>query len=443
MSTDVQEEGGTRAETIFALVICVIALLLPMIYIEYRYDLFTAEYGEAKEGAAGTGLALAVVFRTVSRTVLRTIVRTSARAGGRTLLKGVVKGAMKNAARSAMRAKTSSVIKETLEDESETQDKVHNNFKSLCFASGLLYLSWIIVIGFGQPYEALLNKEDSLKKEQQAKIEQEQLRIEMAKPAIFTWEKQQDFEAEKETLEKLRLKLKEERNQVAQGKLESRISLQKQVVTHANYEFAQAYEDSNERILDPNEKPSDQLEDKSAMGDWVEYLMSYAPYPGRTSWGSMVLWLGGLVMVLPLWVIFLIQNLAARREGVSLEYQTEGVGGAIQLYFAGAFSFMPLTSDVIVKNVSKEKRGKIAAAGILAPTMISMILWYVWKQTQITEILFVSDAFLLYPMVQVFPLDPLEGIYVFRWKKLYWLCLFFIVMGMFLLAGSEGLKNVI
>ena len=55
--SSVNTAGSTR-ETIIASIICGIVLLVPMIYIEYEYDLFTKEYGEAKEGAAGSALAL-------------------------------------------------------------------------------------------------------------------------------------------------------------------------------------------------------------------------------------------------------------------------------------------------------------------------------------------------------------------------------------------------
>ena len=147
-------------------------------------------------------------------------------------------------------------------------------------------------------------------------------------------------------------------------------------------------------------------------------------------------------MVLPLWFIFLMQNWYANRKGAILEHQTEWIGGGIQLYFAGAFSFMPLTSDVIV-DTDTRTRGEIALMGLIPPTFLSIGLWFLWKSTGEPLVLFCADAFLLFPMVQIFPLEPLEGIYVWRWKKLYWFCAFVLIMGMFLFAGSEALKSVI
>ena len=121
-------ERESMIERGIAFVLCILVLLLPMIYIEHGYDAFTSEHGEAREGAAGAGLALAVVFRTVSRTVLRTIVRTSARAGVRASLKG----AIKNAARTAIRQKTKNAAKQLALDQQKARV---SNLKSMGFAS--------------------------------------------------------------------------------------------------------------------------------------------------------------------------------------------------------------------------------------------------------------------------------------------------------------------
>lgn len=436
ISTESQsEEQESKFERGVALVLCALVLLLPMIYIEHGYDAFTSEHGEAREGAAGAGLALAVVFRTVSRTVLRTIVRTSARAGVRASLKG----AIKNAARTAIRQQTKNTAQKLAADQKKA---AVSNLKSMVFASGLLYASWVIVIGFGQPFANLLNKEDSLAREAQELREHQELKERMEKPAIEAWEKKQILSDAETELETLRTELKQERDAAKQSELKTEIQLQKDKVIDANYEFSQAFEKSNGLLLNPNEDLHAETVEATAVIEWVDYLMTYAPFPGKTSWSSMVIWLGGLIMVLPLWVIFFVQSSLCRQKKVIMDHQTEWIGGGIQLYFAGAFSFMPLTSDVII-DTTPQNRSFIALGGLLAPTLIAMVLWYAWKQTGSPWILFCSDAFLLYPMVQVFPLDPLEGIHVWRWRKWQWLIAFFVIMGMFMLVSSEALKNVI
>ena len=545
------EDRESALERAIAFLLCLAALVLPMVIIENGYDEFTAQHGEAREGAAGAGLALAVVFRTVSRTVLRTIVRTSARAGVRASLKG----AMKNVARTAIRTQTANILKKGVdENESET---TKSNFKSLLFASALLYVSWVIVLSLGQPYKDLLNKEDSIAQEIQKQEEEEELRLKMAEPAIEAWNRQKAFHEEQQKLEGLRASLKGERDPTKQEKLRSEIELRKLAVTQANFEFNQAYQASNERIMNPNEHADREKKEPTAVENAIQYLMTYAPYPaepetrtmvqislqdiviqdeeeveknieslslmveitdasaiekkqieieksgmtyqinrsqkelklgwsslrsglhfqipetvksvgtivvdgnnvafqehsqkekeliikcnGRTSFTSPIIWAGGVVMFLPLWFMFFFQNRTAKMLGTTLRHETEWIGGGIQLYFAAAFSFMPLTSDVMADTTTK-KRGLIALAGLVPPTIVSVLLWIVWKQTGNKMVLFVSDAFLIFPMVQIFPLDPLEGIHLWRWNKLGWLLAFFFIMGMFLFAGSEALKNVI
>ena len=157
----------------------------------------------------------------------------------------------------------------------------------------------------------------------------------------------------------------------------------------------------------------------------------------------MVLWLGGLVMVLPLWLMYFVQDMAARKRGRVLRHETGVDGGFIQLYFAGAFSFMPLTSDVIVEDATPAERGRIALAGISVPTILAVLVWLGWKLTGMPIMVFIADALLIYPMVQVFPLSPLEGIHLWRWNRLVWFVLFVIIMFLFMVPGSEALRSVI
>ena len=64
-------QRNSRMENAISVIFCILLMLAPIYIIQYEFDAFTAAHGEARAGAAGAGLALAVVFRTVSRTVLR------------------------------------------------------------------------------------------------------------------------------------------------------------------------------------------------------------------------------------------------------------------------------------------------------------------------------------------------------------------------------------
>ena len=104
---------------------------------------------------------------------------------------------------------------------------------------------------------------------------------------------------------------------------------------------------------------------------------------------------------------------------------------------------MPLTSDTIVDGANSTQRGHIALAGLAAPVAIAIALWVCWRLTGEHTLVFAADAFLIYPMVQVFPLNPLEGRYLWRHNRAQWIVLFVIIMFLFLLVGSEALRSVI
>ncbi len=167
-----------------------------------------------------------------------------------------------------------------------------------------------------------------------------------------------------------------------------------------------------------------------------------APFPGATPWASPLVWLGAGIAVIPLWVIFLAQAAVTRRMGRIIRHETGIDGGIIQLYFAGAASFMPLTSDVEVEG-SIAERGKVSLVGLWVPTAIAAVLWVLWYLLGNPWILVTADIFLIYPMVQVFPLKPLDGSDLWAWSRGAWIGTFIVVMSTFIFMGSEALKNVI
>lgn len=444
---EAQNDGGGRGELAFAIVVCALAMFLPVLIIQHGYDAFTSEHGVALEGAAGATLALAVVLRTVSRTVLRTIVRTSARAG----LKAGVKGAMQGALRVATRNLFASIFKSafggalagTREKPTEPADVRKANLRSLMFASVLLYASWVIVIGFGQPFGALMTAEQTIAAEK-AEAERVQEALDgRPRPEHQAFAVREKIVAQNSAIREKQRQLKGERNIERQGVLRNELALLTSEATLLQSDLQELLSLSGGRYSPPPEIASEELQ-PTALDHAVEWLFTRAPYPGETPWKSPIIWGGAALFVLPLWFIYFAQAGAARREGVLLRHETGPDGGLIQLYFAGAFSYMPLSSDVIVEGDMAQK-GRVSLVGLLAPTGVSIALWLVWKLGggTLTPLLFASDAFLIYPMVQCFPLAPLDGVHVWRWKKGLWVAVFVFVMGAFLFMGSEGLKNVI
>ena len=549
-----------------------------MIYIEYEYRMFIQSHGEAIEGAAGSALALAVVFRTVSRTVLRTIIRTSARAGMRASLKGALRAGIRAASRSQSVSFLKKGTKDSLGDDASQEEIRRANYKSLRFASLLLFISWVVVVGFGQPFASLMDAESARIKNELDMIDEDSQSNELKQKGIEAYDKQQAMIASSKKVRELKQNLKKN---TAILTLEQEQELRDEI-TIATSEYVVAKEDLADALKKSRNKiiPPEADETEEAVGpvgrfisDFVEWLSSPAPFPGEpqmdevitikidsitdindvetkdvtleykivppaliaknkdkaaedseptttaqspfgfqvslpskttlpngepntngewswvylsrgillefpeklsdfsgvkvegskqviienvliegntlkvfvaghTSWTSPVIWIGGLIMVIPLWVMFFAQSFSARKFGVILHHETGPIGGGIQLYFAGAFSFMPLTSDVII-NTSKSVRGRIALWGITVLCLFALCFWLAWKITGNPFVLFIADAFLIYPMVQCFCLNPLEGYHVWKWRKSVWFLLFLFVMGLFSFVASEGLKNVI
>ena len=543
-----KEIGGGRRETIIALIICTTVLLLPVFIIEHEYKVFTKEHGVAKEGAAGAGLWLAVMFRTVSRTVLRTIIRTSARAGMRASLRG----AFRTGIGSLGRTTSKKLADQSMEKNEKAVEQ--KNLKSLLFASVLLYVSWVIVIGFGQPYSRLLYQDsEELVLAQEEESHKSRI-IELQELAVEAWEREQDWKETRQELRAIERKIKMERNSEDRLQLTNRESFLRQKEMLDARAFEEAYSKSKKEKLNPKyiEDLSEEEEEKQVQR--VTWLQTLAPYPaeplagttfsvelrgvesegkilepirytitvdtaalraskdleldvqedtfalskvepapellnwvqlrngltfhfskkvdtidevivesnsvlvdhvhlgvdqivvtfgGKTSWSSMIIWFGGLVVVIPLWLIFFFQSWKAKREGLALRHETGPIGGGIQLYFAGAFSFMPLTSDVDVPEADSAQRSGIALYGLVPPAILSLIVWFIWRQVGDPRLLFVSDALLIFPMVQCFPLSPLEGIYVWRHSKTQWFLTFLLIMSLFMIVASAGLKDVI
>jgi hypothetical protein len=146
-------------------------------------------------------------------------------------------------------------------------------------------------------------------------------------------------------------------------------------LTVVQTELSDALIRSSNRMTPPETEDTNQ--ERKAAAELEQWLFTRAPYPGPTRWSSPLVWGGAVLFVLPLWLVFFTQAGVARRLGVRLRHETGADGGLIQLYFAGALSFMPLSSDVVVEGTTAD-RGRVSMAGILVPTGISIALWLIW-----------------------------------------------------------------
>jgi hypothetical protein len=431
--------GGGPGETALAVVVCAVAMFLPVLIIERGYENFVSAHGAVKEGAAGTTLALAVVVRTV----LRNFTRTSTRAGLRTGIKSSMGGVVRVTTRTAF----ASLLKTALGGTDDTggaasPSRPYSNLASLVLGSLLLYASWVIVIGLGQPFSDLLTAEQAVIAEARDAESLARARASSRQPGVIAYELSQRRDQLRDAVSATRRALKAARDPQQQALLADELSTQNADFLIVQSELSDALMRSGGRIATPYDPLAEGERDEAAK--LQRWLFTRAPFTGAIGWDSPVIWVGAALIVLPLWCIFLAQAGVARLYRVPLRHETGLDGGLIQLYFAGAFSFMPLSSDVVVEG-SRRQSGIVSLAGILVPTAISIGLWLYWKLDGETRqfVLLASDAFLIYPLVQVFPLEPLDGIRLWRWRRGLWLATFFFVMGTFVFMGSEGLKHVI
>jgi len=435
-------EGGGTGEMIFAVVVCMLAMFLPVLLIERGYENFVSVHGMVREGAAGATLALAVVLRMVMRNIIRTSARAGLRAGVKSAMGGVLRIATRNLFASFFKTAMGERFSSGHRENEDAATLRRNNMRSLLMASALLYVSWVIVIGFGQPFSDLMTAQQAVVAE---KVESEALtkaRANSKQPGIIAWELDMRRNALREAVIAKRKELKGARDLTEQTRIADELSELNADLTIAQTELADALMKSGGRLTHPEDLEKNKERKEAAK--LQRWLFTRSPYTGHVPWSSPVIWGAAALFVLPLWFIYFTQARVARRLGVPLRHETGIDGGLIQLYFAGAFSFMPLSSDVVIKGTTAE-RGRVSLAGVLTPMAVSIALWLVWKLTggTLRPLLLASDAFLLYPMVQCFPLDPLDGSRLYRWHRGIWLAVFVFVMGTFVFMGSEGLKNVI
>jgi hypothetical protein len=402
--------------TVIGLTLGATILLAPMVLIERGYLAFVREHGGIREGAAGASLALAVMIRAVIRTLMRSLVRTSARAS----LKVSLRSLFKNLLRQGMRLVVAAGLRRAAVGARTGPDFALKASIYALLAGGLLIVaSWIMVIRGGQPYR-----------------ETNPAQTEAAPPPLHEERVQPGRKANdlRQELERRCLAWRAERDPALRAEAADALAV-------ATAEFLQEYVNANGRLIGDdiqrNRETARELE--ASLTSWG----TPPAFSGEIGWGSPVLWWGGLLFVLPVGLTFAIARALMRRAGGDAALSTGAESGLVQLYFAGAFSFMPLAADLHLQGAD-DTRGKAVLAGLSACLGVSFACWALWRWAGGNSwLLFTADAFLLYPLVQCFPLRPLDGHAVWKWRRKSWAMLFLVVMVGFLFTASEGLKRVI
>ena len=204
-------------------------------------------------------------------------------------MRASLKGAMRAGIRAASRTSAKNLTNQPQQESEEIDGLFMTNLKSLAFASSLLYLSWIIVIGLGQPFADLL---ESTEAKRQAVIEkrlEEENFKEFQDLAIYAFEKEEQLKIEKQEYDELRNKLKKRARHKNKWKSKRKVQVQHETVAFATNELKNALRFQ----WNPNGIPM-RLKKRSRRRSFLKHWTGcmHMLHFRNTSWSSMVILVG-------------------------------------------------------------------------------------------------------------------------------------------------------
>jgi hypothetical protein len=125
---------------------------------------------------------------------------------------------------------------------------------------------------------------------------------------------------------------------------------------------------------------------------------------------------------LPLLAYALLHKIFGKIFNVHTTYCTEIDGLLLQGYFTGAGSFLPLTTDVEYDGDQLNKC-KLAASSLIGMLAFFGLFYLIGAIAGIASVSFLSSMFLVYCFVYCFPIQPLEGYFIWSYNKSAWLAI--------------------
>ena len=129
-----------------------------------------------------------------------------------------------------------------------------------------------------------------------------------------------------------------------------------------------------------------------------------------------------LLAGLPLLVYALLHKIFGKVFNVKTTYCTEFDGLLLQGYFTGAGSFLPLTTDVEYDG-DKANKCKLASSALLGMLAIFGLLYLIGLTAGMASVSFLGSMFLIYCFVYCFPIQPLEGHFIWSHSKPAWVAI--------------------
>jgi hypothetical protein len=133
--------------------------------------------------------------------------------------------------------------------------------------------------------------------------------------------------------------------------------------------------------------------------------------------------LAGSTLLLHVFLMFYF----SRNETMNISVNTPLDGILIQAYFTAAFSYLPLSSDIVLEG-SKKSKGKCAASALVGLLCFSLVLDTVGILINFELLECWAAHILLYVFVVIFPLRPLSGAEIFDYNRGLWAVTFVLCM---------------
>jgi len=171
----------------------------------------------------------------------------------------------------------------------------------------------------------------------------------------------------------------------------------------------------------------------------ISFSFAFAPYPPLSNLSAVV---GNLPLsFLAIATAFVCHEIAHKYMGQKYGYWSEfrmypqGLLFALFLGVTVGIVFAAPGAVQIFGNPSREKMGRIAAAGPSMNLLISVIFFLVWFSSDgylgyVSFFIAYINAFLAF--FNLLPFGPLDGMKIFRWKKEVWGLLIVISLGIFI-----------
>ncbi|MCK5261937.1 MAG: hypothetical protein KAJ44_07125 [Thermoplasmatales archaeon] len=170
----------------------------------------------------------------------------------------------------------------------------------------------------------------------------------------------------------------------------------------------------------------------------VSFSFAFAPYPPLSNLSAVV---GNLPLsFLAIATAFFCHEIAHKYMGQKFGYWSEfrmfpqGLLFALFLGVTVGIVFAAPGAVQIFGSPSREKMGKIAAAGPSTNLMISVLFFLLWFSFggylgYVAFFIAYINAFLAF--FNLLPFGPLDGMKIFRWKKEVWGMLIVVSLGIF------------